>query len=193
MGLSGRRRLEFAIMIIIVLGLASFLSIKNFKVYNVRYVSMLWPLMILLAAHGAMASKHPWLGKGLGAGVLLLFALALGQHYWNPSYAKEDLRAAANELESFVQPGTPVLVAVVADPFQHYFRGSNPIIALWPGMSSARIRSSLDGTEGDFILVSARDWEWGGEEALLAAFQDHSIENTANLQGVRIYTLHKDP
>jgi hypothetical protein len=191
LGLEGRRRLEFAIMAIIVLGLASFLAVKNFKVYNVRYVSMLWPFLLLMVARGAVIARPGWLGKGLGVGVMALFAVALAQHHWNPAYGKADLRAAAEEVALQAGPGSTVLVAVVADPFRYYYEGSNPVLGLWPGMGPAEMRSRLDGVAGEIILVSARDWEWGGEQHLLAAFEDHRAEKTATLQGVRIYTLHK--
>ncbi len=191
LGMDGRRRLEIAIVMFIVLGLASFLAIKNFKVYNVRYVSMLWPLVLLIVARGVVVAKPRWLGKGLGVGILLLFAFALGQHYWNPAYGKEDLRTAAHEVELMAEPGSTVLVGVAADPFRYYFEGSNPVLALWPGMGSAQIRSRLENVNGEVILVSARDWEWGGEQSLLASFKNHRVKKSATLQGVRIYTLHK--
>lgn len=190
-GLSGRRRIEFALILASVLGLASFLAIKNFKVYNVRYVSMLWPLLLLLMANAAMNIQRRWLGRGLGVGVLVLFCVALSQHYWNPSYAKADLRGAAEELESLVDPGDTVLVGIVTDPFRHYFEASNPVLGLWPGMGTGEIGERLGMVEGKGYLVSARDWEWGGEDKLLSAFVERRVERTATLQGVRIYTLHK--
>ena len=190
--LSTRRKVDVALLFLIVIGLASFLAIKNFKVYNVRYVSMLWPLLILLVARGAVAVKGSWSGRVLSGGLLFLFLFALSQHYWNPSYAKADLRKAVQELESLSNRDSLILVGVVMDPFLHYYQGSNRVKALWPGMGASEIRSRVDGESAPTILVSARDWEWEGEEALLSAFADLEVKRTAILHGVRIYTIRFD-
>lgn len=191
LGLSGRRKLEFALLALVILGLASFLAIKNFKVFNVRYVSMLWPPLILLVAQGAIAVKMVRLRQALVAGLFALFLFALSQHYWNPTYAKADLRAAAEELETFADEESLVLVAVVADPFQHYFQGPQRVKGLWPGMGPKEIRQRADGETSPVLLVSARDWEWGDEQILLEAFDDLEVERSAKLHGVRIYTMRK--
>ncbi|MBM4118096.1 hypothetical protein FJ251_10230, partial [bacterium] len=76
LGVSPRRRLELAIVVIVALGLASFLALRNFKVYNVRYVSMLWPLLLLLMAQGLLSLRIRWLR--LAASLLLGGVLVAG-------------------------------------------------------------------------------------------------------------------
>jgi len=186
------RRLEFAALIVVTLALASLLAVKNFKVYNVRYVSMVWPLLLVLLAQGLLQIRWRWLRWPailLLAGVL---GTGLGQHYWNPVYAKEDLRGAARHL-SAVGDELPVLVAVVGEPFLHYYQGRARTAMLWPGMGPAQIRGKLEqlGFPERLRLVSARDWEWGSEEWLLANLPGYAPADCATLQGVRIYTLEK--
>jgi hypothetical protein len=190
-GLRGRR-LEFGILITVTLGLASLLALRNFKVYNVRYVSMVWPLLIVLLAHGVLRMRWPWLR---GMAILLLagvLGIGLGQHYWNPEYAKEDVRGAAYRLNA-AGDDLPILVAVVGHPFLHYYRGTAPTAMLWPGMGPAEIRGKVGllGQPERFRLVSARDWEWGSEAELLASLEGYVMIDCATLQGVRIYTLEK--
>ncbi len=186
------RRLEFAVVIAVTLGLASFLALKNFKVYNVRYVSMVWPLLLLLLAHGLGQLRWRWMRW---SAILLLSGVlgtGLGQHYWHPGYAKEDVRGAAERL-SAVEEALPIVVAVVGEPFLYYYRGKAATALLWPGMRPAQIASRLEGlgSPSRLRLVSARDWEWGSESQLLASLDGYLPSDCATLQGVRIYTLEK--
>ena len=79
--------------------MASFLALRNFKVYNVRYVSMLWPLLMLMVAWGAVRFPAPRLRPILVLGVPLIFAVSLAGHYWNSEYSKENCRGAAERME----------------------------------------------------------------------------------------------
>ena len=193
LALSAHRKLEFAVLILVVLFLASFLAMKNFKVYNVRYVSMLWPLLILLLARGITAQGRPFLVRAYSAGLPIIFMLALAQHYWNPAYGKEDLRAAAHQFEAEPDEVGLIVVAVVSESFQHYYRGEARVESLWPGMAAGQIASKLDswGEPESFSLVSARPWEWGGESTLLETMPAYVAEIRAKLQGVTIYTMKK--
>lgn len=192
LALAPRRRLEFAIIIIVTLGLASFLAVRNFKVYNVRYVSMLWPLLLWLLVQGLMGLRVRGLrlvASLLVAGVLLT---ALAQHYWASAYAKEDVRAAASAMAS-AGGEEPILVAVVGETFAHYYSGSAPLGMLWPGMGPAQIRAKVEafGAPARLRVVSARAWEWGGDAALLAALEGYRAIESASFHGVRVYTLER--
>lgn len=194
LSLSTRRRLDFAILFIVALGLASFLAVRNFKVYNVRYVSMLWPLLLLLLTQGLMQLRVRRLqvvAALLLAGILFT---ALAQHYWASAYAKEDVRGAAHALAD-ADREEPILVAVVGETFAYYFRGAAPLGMLWPGMGPAQIRAKLEtlGEPERFRLVSARGWEWGGDAVLLAAFEGYRAIESTSFRGVRVYTLEKGP
>jgi len=189
-----RRRWEIALILGVCLGLASLLALRNFKVYNVRYVSMVWPLLLLLLADGILALGSRWLRGVATALVLGLFVGSLAQYYWNPAYAKEDVRGAAARL-SADSDGAPILVAVVGGPFDYYYRGHMVTAKLWPGMGGDAIRARVEalGAPERLRLVSAREWEWGGSAALLGAFTGYRETGRANLRGVRIYTLEKGP
>ena len=188
------RRWEIVAILAVCLGLATALALKNFKVYNVRYVSMVWPLLLLLLADGILALRPRRWRQLATALVLGLFAGSLAQYYWNPAYAKEDVRGAARRLAAEAE-AVPVVVAVVGAPFDYYFRGNVPTAQLWPGMRSDDIRAKVAalGEPARLKLVSARDWEWGGSEALLRAFTGYREVGSATLRGVRIYTLEKRP
>ena len=188
------RRWESLSLVIVVLGLASFLAIKNFKVYNVRYVSMLWPLVLGLAAHGALAFPRRRLRPFLAAALLAAFVLALSQHYWNPAYGKEDCRGAADRMESLAVATDLIVIGVVGDPFRHYYAGPGRLGCLWPGQSRKQIDEKLTqwGRPPGFWLVSAREWEWGGTAGgLRDDFPEYRVVDEIPLQGIRIFRMDK--
>jgi len=188
-----RRKLEWLLILLVVLGLASFLAIKNFKVYNVRYVSMLWPLLLLLVARGIHGFPVAFLRKPLLAATLIAFAVSLAQHYWKPAYSKEDCRAAASRMETLAGSEELIVIAVVTEPFLHYYQGSSKIGSLWPGQSAQSIGEKVTqwGSPSRLWLVSAREWEWGSVEMLLGAFSEYRVGSRETLPGVKIYELNK--
>jgi hypothetical protein len=189
--LDARRRAEALIVAAVVIGLASFLALKNFKVYNVRYVSMLWPLVLLWVAAGIDALPWRRLRPAALGLALLIFCVALGQHYWNGRYAKEDCRGAAQAVTELAAAGEPVVIAVVGDPFRFYYRGSAKLACLWPGQDPAEIERNIEAWQRPerIWLVSARPWEWGGEAHLLAGFVGYQAHLSTQLSGVRIFEL----
>ncbi len=189
---SGKRRgVEWLLILVVVLGLASFLAIRNFKVYNVRYVSMVWPLLMLLVAWGAVKFPLAPLRRTLVLAIPIIFASSLAQHYWNEEYSKEDCRAAATRIESLAGADDLVLIAVLSEPFHHYYAGSSRTASLWPGESSAQISGKLRelGDPGAIWLVSGREWEWGSREDLLGAFPGYIVATREDLTGLSIYKL----
>jgi hypothetical protein len=188
-----RRGVQLLLIIAITLGLASFLAMKNFKVYNVRYVSMVLPALLLMVAFGSLKIRKSWLRATLSISVVLLFLISMAQHFWNPDYSKEDCRLAAEVIVGGSQDEDLIVVAIVSEPFKQYYQGSSPVVSLWPGQGREQIASKLDlwGRPEKIKLVSAREWEWGDGDQLLLAFSGYQTMAKNVLTGVTIYELHK--
>lgn len=187
------RRLEWLLLVAAVLGLASFLAIKNFKVYNVRYVCMVLPLLLLLIARGLLSLPRRIVRVGATAVVVALFTLSLAQHYWHPAYAKEDSRAAARRMEKTVGPGDLVVVAIVKDAFSHYYDGAAAVRGLWPGQGAAQVAAKLEewGEPESFWLLSAREWEWGPRGGIALLFPGYRISLEEESGGYRYYRVRR--
>ncbi|MCP4549090.1 MAG: hypothetical protein GY835_21750 [bacterium] len=186
-----RRQIEWTIIIVTVLGLASYLAIKNFKVYNVRYVSMVWPLLLVMVCSGALRTPWKRFRIGIMSGVLIIFTVSTGQHFWNTAYAKEDCRGAAMEMEHLATSSDLIIVSIISDPFLHYFNGESTVGALWPGQSADQIAVKLEelGAPSRFWLVSAREWEWGTRQTLLDAFVGYDPQLKSSHHGVYLFEM----
>ncbi|MBN2170765.1 MAG: glycosyltransferase family 39 protein [Candidatus Krumholzibacteriota bacterium] len=189
------RRFEWLLLVAVVLGLASFLAIKNFKVYNVRYVCMVLPLLLLLVSRGLLSLSWRSVRIGATVAVLALFTVSLGHHYWHPAYAKEDSRAAARRMEALAGPQDLVVVAVIGAPFAHYYRGGAPVSNLWPGEGAVQVAAKLEawGHPEAFWLVSAREWEWGPPGSLAALFPEYRTARREQAGGIGIQRMTKQP
>jgi len=192
---SAGRRVEWLLLVAVVLGLASFLAVKNFKVYNVRYVCMVLPLLLLIISRGLLSLPGVGVRRGAVGVVVVLFAVSLAQHFWNPAYAKEDSRRAAHRLEALAGSRDLIVAAVIGEPFRHYYDGEARVAALWPGEGSAKVAAKLEDWKRPeaFWLVSGREWEWGPPGSLAALFPGYRMELRHNMTGVSIYRLSAQP
>jgi hypothetical protein len=138
------------------------LNWQNAKAFNVRYVLFAMPAFVCLVALG-VDGLRPRLRSLSFALVVLTLAISLGHYYFDGRYAREDVRSAAREVESHIEPGDCVIVPTVFEVFEHYFTRPNPVR---PVFASARIpRESVDRqlasalAECDGVwYVRAREW-----------------------------------
>ena len=114
--------------------------------YNPRYVIVSLPPVLIILASGMLASIR---SGGVGRGVVVVFAtltsIALANLYWNPAYAREEVRPLARMLESRAQPEPLVVVdnSRIWPVLMHY--GANvPSQALQLEPSGARSAPNLN-------------------------------------------------
>jgi hypothetical protein len=141
---------------------AALVALLNIKPFNVRYVAVMLPVVIVTLAAG-VASLSPRRGAWLWAGVALFSLLSLGKYYFVPDYSREDVRGAARYVEEHERPGDVVLVPVVRDVFLHYYGGSADYFALYRGQTSSDVRlaatvdANIEG-HGRLWFVNSRLW-----------------------------------
>jgi uncharacterized membrane protein len=88
--------------------------------YNVRYTTMVFPAYLLILAAGITWFPRTWLQVTLLVAVLVSNGVSLANYYFNPSYAREDVRAAVQYLES-VRRSRDVFLAVGDTHALHYY------------------------------------------------------------------------
>jgi 4-amino-4-deoxy-L-arabinose transferase-like glycosyltransferase len=159
----GRKRAFLLIWVVVPVLILTVLALRNVKPWNPRYVAMVVPWVLCLAAWGLSRLPRRW---GLATTVLLagLTLWSLGGYYWNGRYAKADVRAAAGFVETNNTDRAPVLAPVVTSVFSFYHRGPEEVIGTFglPALqdeneADAYVARTLAGRDGCW-LVLAREW-----------------------------------
>jgi 4-amino-4-deoxy-L-arabinose transferase-like glycosyltransferase len=157
----GAMRLVLAVALVPLAG-ALALALLNVKPFNPRYVAVTFPMFLMLVAAGVGHLKRTS-GTVLVGIVLVFFAASLANYYTKPQYWKEDVRGAAQYVQAHEKPGDKVLVPVVLDVFDFYFRGSAERIVIYRGhaTSEAQVEEELApalGSAKRLWFVDSRLW-----------------------------------
>jgi hypothetical protein len=181
-------------LVLLPLLCVTYFSLRNFKVFNPRYVSsgIAGYYLILLAGWGAFP---PALKRAATVVVLTMWAWSLGNHYFDPHHAKEDYRAATAWLTPRVQAHDQLIGAGSPAMLEYYWRGRAPTHdSFWLGLAAdssnmvAQFDSLRDSTRTAYVVVS-RPYAFdpkGRFESFLSAAP--GVQKSA-FHGVTIYRL----
>lgn len=143
------------------------LAFLNVKPFNVRYVAVMLPLVLvtLAASWGALPKRA---GAWICGAVVLFSLVGVVRYRFDPSYAREDVRGAACYIAEHERPGDVVLVPVVRDVFTHYFEGRADHFVLHRGQTASEggVRAAVaEGAAGHGRLwfVDSRLWHMDPE------------------------------
>ncbi len=151
-----------ASVVIIPFVAAALLALLNIKPFNVRYVAVMLPVVIVTLSAGVV-SLPMRRGAWLWVAVALFSLVSLRNHYFVPAYAREDIRGAARYVSENERPGDIVLVPVVRDVFTFYFDGQAEHFVLYRGQtgSAEAVERVLDERTDGFRrlwFVDSRLW-----------------------------------
>ncbi len=162
-GLVGIRRRRRLLDLLLAVGfpllVVSLFALRNFKVFHPRYVAVAAPFLLLVVAAGLVTLRRP-VRVAAALAVAALWIASLGQHYFDPAYAKEDYRGALGLVAARAEPGEKVLAVGADEPVYYYYRGSLPVDRLWLGYAArpARLGEELEGrlagARGTWIVLS---------------------------------------
>jgi len=165
--------------------------------YNVRYVAMVLPAYAIILAVGMGRLSNGWAQIVVLSAVLLVNGISLGNYYFNPRYAREDARAAAEHLESVARPDDRILVVGNATALRHYYIGKVAIEG-WSGVDQDGQVSTEDGVVqpngicGRVWLVEIRPWERDAKGMAKATLGEvHELIGSEKFPGVDIYAYRK--
>lgn len=151
-----------AIAVIVPLAGAAVLALMNVKPFNVRYVAVLLPVLLVTLGAGVV-SAGPRMGAVLGGLVALFCTVSLVNYYVLPEYGREDMRSVAEYVQANERSGDVVLAPVVRDVFTHYFEGEAESYVLYPGQAGSdeevgpRVEAGLSGHRRVWF-VESRPW-----------------------------------
>jgi uncharacterized membrane protein len=117
---------------VLPLGLVLALGLRS-GLFEVRYLLLSLPGMLLLAAVGLVqVARHP-LAIGAVAGLVMLpAALALRHQYFDPALARDDYRGLVAEILRDAEPTDAVVLSAPnqTEVFGYYYKGPLPTIGL---------------------------------------------------------------
>ncbi|HXV80786.1 MAG TPA: hypothetical protein VEG60_12985, partial [Candidatus Binatia bacterium] len=161
-----------------VLGVFAIAKLLNIF-YVVRYVAIIFPAYVMILACGITSFRRVGIQLMLVGAVLAVHGAALANYYFNPRYAREDTRAAAQFLTSKARSQDLILVVGTVSSLPHYYKGSSPLVPL--GMPDGRRRSpeerlaELSVGHDRVWLVQIRPWQVDRTGRVKAAL-DNSYE-----------------
>jgi uncharacterized membrane protein len=96
--------------------------------YVVRYVAIIFPAYVMILAYGIASFRRVGIQFMLVGAVLAVHGAALANYYYNPRYAREDTRAAAQFLTSKARSQDLILVVGTVSSLPHYYTGRPPLV-----------------------------------------------------------------
>jgi hypothetical protein len=154
---------------------------------------MVLPAYAIILAVGMGRLSNGWAQIVVLSAVLLVNGISLGNYYFNPRYAREDARAAAEHLESAARPDDRILVVGNATALRHYYIGKVAIEG-WSGVDQDGQVSTEDGVVqpngicGRVWLVEIRPWERDAKGMAKATLGEvHELIGSEKFPGVDIY------
>lgn len=150
-----RRRVLFSVCLALTpLAGAAILGLFNVKPYNVRYVAVVFP--VLMAIMGAGVARLGRRGVLLWGVVVLFCLVSVWGYYFDPRHAREDIRGVARYVEANERPGDVVLVPVVPHLFSFYFEGESDRHVLYKG----QVRTAEDIAENVRKATAGHERLW---------------------------------
>jgi uncharacterized membrane protein len=145
-----------------VFGGAALTALWNVKPYTVRYVSVTLPMLaVVMGAGVAGLRRRP---RAVLTLVIVGFCVvSLAGHYYNPEHWKEDVRSVARYIEEHERPDDVVVVPVVLNTFDFYYRGAARRFTMYsPDIASdervAEVIEERVGTSERLWFIDARLW-----------------------------------
>lgn len=166
---------------------ASFLPRMTF---NVRYAAWAFPFVCVLVSEGlyALTRRRRALGVAMGGLLAGLWAVSLGNHFGDATYAKEDVRAAMATWHE--QSTGEALLSYNGFPTVDYYMTTEERASHFPIWRRANtvvrihaVMAETGGARGVWVLL-ARDWHRIVENAVRANFivlEDHAYDGRVRL------------
>lgn len=189
----GSRRLYLLFFITVPMTVLVILALRNIKPWNPRYVSVIFPYLIILVSLGL--TRLPGnLSRGGAILMLMLSFWSLAGHYWNDGYAKADMRGAVAFIEDKNVATEPVLVPAVTGVYSFYDEADVQLIntfnvpALRTSKDALNFFTDKLALHNSFWFVSCREWYFDPQGHLpVVLSRNGHLRLEKEFAGVRVY------
>lgn len=194
-----RVKARLLVWILVPVAVLALLALRNVKPWNPRYVSVVMPLVTLLAARGLV--RLPRVAGALAATVLLsLTVWSLGAARADTRYVREDVREAAKVVSAAARPGDAVLVPVVTGVFEFYEKSGLTLLGSYgqpplenPSGADVFCAKTLAGRDKCWVVL-AREWYFDPSGELQPALERlGTLRLVAQPPGTRIFAWERKP
>ncbi|MBI1796505.1 MAG: glycosyltransferase family 39 protein [Candidatus Eisenbacteria bacterium] len=193
-----RDRLGDALLWLVLPALVvSYFAMQNFKVFHPRYLAVSVPAFIALLA-AAFADLGRSRRVALAALVAALWTVSLTRLYFDPRFAREDMRGAARWVAARAMAGDRIVAANTAELLVYYYRGPVPVTPYWLGYAAdARLAPRFEAAAGEapsvwVVLSRAEDFDRAGAFARYLD-QRYPAAERATFEGVRVWHIRRTP
>lgn len=161
---TSRESLELAMWVgLVPTGCVVVLAMINVKPFNVRYLSVVLPVLLVTLGAGVSLLRRT-AATFLCAGIVLFSGVSLSNYFFRAEYWREDVREAARYVRAHERAGDVVLVPVVRDVFDFYYDGVLDRFVFYQGQAGSesavaeRIQREAEGAARLWLLAS-RLWQ----------------------------------
>ena len=183
---------ELLLYLLVPLVLTLLLNWQNAKAFNVRYVLVGFPAYLCFLAIG-IESVNSRLRTAVVVVLLATLMVAVGNYYFSPRYAREDVRGAVRHVEKNIAPGECIVAPTVTSVVEHYYRGVEEVHSVFnrPG----RPREVVDRQLREVFAwcnsvwyVRARPWVDDADGYVMGRVSDHYQQlQVIHFEGVELY------
>lgn len=194
---SGRWAVTEALLYILIpLAATLVLNWQNAKAFNVRYVLVGLPMYLALVALGIEVLR-PRARVLAGLAVVATCTWSLWNHYYDPRYAKEDVRSAVRAIDARIVPGECIFAPTVWQVVERYHATPAPVRFVFREPSGRLMQDELERLVvqcNGLWYVRARPWVDDADGRILSEIEARYVrDETLEFPGVSAFHFLRKP
>jgi uncharacterized membrane protein len=166
----------------------------NLKVFNVRYLIVIFPIFTALLAVGVPK-------KAVGAGIVIACAATVMfisdfNYFMDKKYARDNIRGSVEIISRNETPGDIIILMGVYATFDHYYKGDNRNEKIFvTEANSAREIEKIEKIAGEaerVWLVKCRQWALDSDDPVSEVYSRKMREvKKWELSGIKLFLFEK--
>lgn len=160
--------------------------------YNVRYTLAALPAFIVVLAVGITAVSPRWLGGVALAAVLVCFAVSIGNYFFDPRFAKEDVKGALASIRRTPQREAPVVALGQIESAVWYYGPDLHVVSFFGcDEFEARLEKAGLGAARTLWVVRGRDYDDASAPCIDDLKRRFAVEQSSHPVGVEVQLLER--